>query len=264
MEPNSESTDTDESNSQVKPSIVKPEKSKKKTTPILLVILVLLLVGASSFGAYAWQHAKVEKLNTKISILNRDLSDYEQYSQSGTSYSLNDGITYGKQSSPSSLAIMDGQVAVLSAFYAQEIADTSNSGEIAYIELTVANNTKNTQTYNLNDFSLQLPDGTVLSNPAQYYANYTNATEVTLAAGGKSTQILTYTPNGNDANKGNGYLIFNPASPIYSCSVGSCTVTGSSTAGSGTTGSNADGSSTNTSNSSDTTRTSVYFKAPLN
>lgn len=233
-----------------KPTKTPPAKAKKLRGILYWVLLVALLAIDTSC-IYIWQHRKVENLTKQVSQLTSEVQSWNNagsssYSPAQLSALTNKELAYGIQTT-TALQLGIGKATVQSALFASSFGgDTFSNGEGAIAEINLTNNTKTEQSYNLADFSFQLPDGEIV--PVAYTYQSEQTMTPTLAPGGALTEIIEANIDPSSAAVGNGELIYFPYGSGSSTTYNGSLTTGSSTAGSSTTGSSTTGGS-NTTNS---------------
>ncbi|MGD0284651.1 MAG: DUF4352 domain-containing protein [Candidatus Saccharimonadales bacterium] len=204
--------DISQSNSQqidISPPVkVKLPKIKNHRLKTLIIdLLVIILIAGSGLGTYYWQHSKVNSLNNQISNLKQQLAS-SQSSNNQPNVALSDALTYGKQPTGTTLQIDNGEVVVNSALYASYFGTYNNSGDNAVVDITITNNTDSTQSYDLSDFSVQVPGGQIFSASNTYTQTGDQIPTDTLAPSGSVTEDIFFGPIPSGDVAGNGYLIY--------------------------------------------------------
>jgi hypothetical protein len=228
----------------------KSSQHKGFSTPeIILVILCLCLVCLGGWYVYHNEHAKTNKPTSDTTKSSTSSST------AGAGDTLADVVAYGKQANPGTLQITNGSVKVNSVTYADYFASVSFDNDTAIADISIKNTSSQAQTYNLDNFSLQLPSEEIVASSGSYNtSNPGSSDNLSVGAGGTVEEDIAFTPIQGSEKAGTGYLEFTPESSN----------SGSSTNGSAT-GSSSTGSQTQattpTTNAS-TVKVTVTFETP--
>lgn len=188
----------------------------------VLTILIVLSVSAAGWLTYKHNHKSSNENKTTSSKTSSNSQTAvgavpcpKQVTAKANSYNTDTSdsrvtcaFAYGQQQSKP-LLIDNGSVTVVSALYAQQLGDTSWSGDAAIVNVVLKNTSSKTQNYDMNNFTLQLPDGgqRVFNTLFDSYEDST----VTLSKGGSAVETLTFVSiSPNNAKAGQGELIYTP------------------------------------------------------
>ena len=187
--------------------VQQPKIKKHRLKSTLIDLLVIILIAGSGLGTYYWQHSKVNSLNTQVSDLKQQLAS-SQSSNNQPIVALSDALTYGKQSTGTTLQIDNGEVVVNSALYASYFGTYSNTGDNVVVDITINNNTDTTQSYDLSNFSVQVPGGQIFNASSTYTQTGDQIPTDTLAPSGSVTEDIFFGPIPSGNTAGDGYLIY--------------------------------------------------------